>query len=319
LAKFTSLGEPRWSVFLGGGAQDHASAVAVDEAAGAVYVGGTKYSGDSDGFLAKLTTDGVHQWTIPLGGADRDDVRALAILPGGDVVVAGHTSGATTWVSGGYSTAYRRHGRSYLARLTAAGEHVWSTHLGQSDSMLFGYEEAANGIAVDSQGNIVVVGLTASLDVARDGAVTTPQGGDDAFVVKVSGAGALLWSSYLGGAGRDGALAVGVDTLDRVYVGGHTASAGWVTGPGRTTLAGTDDGFLVRLSPQGQIDWSRYLGGAGSGPGERAVALAVWQEHLVVAGRTFSDEWISGGFEGILTGVADSFLGRVTSTGASNG
>ena len=49
-------------------------------------------------------------------------------------------------------------------------------------------------------------------------------GGSDAFVAKYSPAGALLWATYYGGSGADGARAIAVDPSGNVLVTGITSS-----------------------------------------------------------------------------------------------
>jgi Beta-propeller repeat len=126
----------------------------------------------------------------------------------------------------------------------------YSTFLGGT-----GDDLPSGGIAVDRSGKAYVTGRTSSADFP-----TTPgafdrtfDGGNDAFVTKLSASGsALAYSTFLGGAG--GSEGRGIAVRDgKAYVTGFTQSADFPTTPGafdRTYNGGTsDDGdvFVTKL------------------------------------------------------------------------
>jgi hypothetical protein len=97
----------------------------------------------------------------------------------------------------------------------------FSTYLGGS-----GFD-AANGVAVDSAGNIYVTGWTASSDLpVQPGAVQgINRGGVDAFIAKFDRTGStLLYCTYLGGSGDDRGMSIAVDAAGNAYVAGSTSS-----------------------------------------------------------------------------------------------
>ena len=72
-------------------------------------------------------------------------------------------------------------------------------------------------------------------------------GGRDAFVTKLNPAGsALVYSTYLGGAGVDAGRGIAVDAAGNAYVTGTTNSPDFPTTAGAfdTTLNGVDDAFV---------------------------------------------------------------------------
>ncbi len=97
-------------------------------------------------------------------------------------------------------------------------------------------------------------------------ASTRRSGGYDAFVTKVDGSGALVWSSYLGGASSDSGFAIAVDGR-----GGNAVrhrrqrhpSTDFPSGGGFDTSRGSVDAFVTKVSGSGALLWSSYLGGAG--------------------------------------------------------
>ena len=208
-----------------------------------------------------------------LSGAD-----SVEIDPGGDLVayLAGaavrqqrpviyqNLNGTRRQISGGYA---RRPDGSFSF---AVGEYDHSlpltidpvlscaAFLGGSDS------DWGNDIAVDQNGNIIVVGGTYSVDFPT----TLPLGGatgdeSDAFVAKFTPDGVPVFVTYLGGSEDDEAWGVATDHAGNIYVAGQTWSEDF---PTRNALqpanAFPGDGFVAKLDPNGsQLDYSTYLGG----------------------------------------------------------
>jgi uncharacterized protein (TIGR03437 family) len=76
-------------------------------------------------------------------------------------------------------------------------------------------------------------------------------------------AGGPLFSSILGGSGQDYATAVTSDARGNIYVAGLTYSPDFpvTAGAAQTKFGGTSDAFVAKVSPDGKLIWSTYLGG----------------------------------------------------------
>ncbi len=186
---------------------------------------------------------------------------------------------------------------------------VWSTYLGGSGG------DWAYGVALDSGGNVYVTGQTQSSDWSLGDSGTTFQGVADAFVAKLSPAGAGLWRTYLGGTGDDRGYSVALDSGGNVYVTGQTDSAGWVGNNGfDPTYNGAGDGFVAKLGPAGEMLWSSYIGGTDGDWGYGIVVAA--GDIVYVTGQTESPDWVLGGFDMTYNGASDAFVAKVTSAGA---
>ena len=130
-------------------------------------------------------------------------------------------------------------------------------------------------VATDQQGNIYVVGQTsdALFPVTANALQPTLKGGSDAFISKISPAGALVWSTYFGGSGNDSAAGVAIDSAGNVLVGGTTDSTDLpVLNAYQSTLGGHTDVFALKLDPNGKVLYCTYLGGSDD---EGAAGLAV--------------------------------------------
>jgi hypothetical protein len=138
-------------------------------------------------------------------------------------------------------------------------------------------------VAVDTNGFIYVAGETFSTQFATPGAYQTNfQGGSltgDAFVAKFDNAGTnLIYLTYLGGSGDDGAFGMAVDGAGDAFVTGFTDSGDFpVTNALYKNISGTPDpkthfypvdAFVTELNPGGSnLVYSTYLGGTGTDAG----------------------------------------------------
>lgn len=141
-------------------------------------------------------------------------------------------------------------------------------------SYLGGVVSLGRGIAVDSSGAVYVTGWTGDMDDLPTRSpnpngpyqanLNTGGAGIDAFVAKfdtaVSGDGALIYSTYLGGSGTDAAFAIAVDGSGDAYVTGFTDSSDFplvnaaiqtVAGCPPTCYGGSYDAFVTELLPDG--------------------------------------------------------------------
>lgn len=180
----------------------------------------------------------------------------------------------------------------------------WMYYVGGTDL------DSGSGVACDSDGNVLAVGQTFSEDF--DGRLNDHHGGhDDAFVLKTSPDGQLLWMTYLGGSDSDYGVDVAVDSFDRVLMTGRTTSSDFV-GRINESHGGDSDGFVAKLSPEGQLLWMRYLGGSGN---EAAGYLALTQsDDVLLAGGTSSTDF-EGRIGPYLGGAQDAFVLKLDGDG----
>lgn len=191
-------------------------------------------------------------------------------------------------------------------------ELEWSSYLGG------GSDDWGNAVAVDSVGNVLITGQTYSSGWLTGGF----NGFSDAFLVKLSPSGTHLWSTYLGGRLWDAGYGIVADGLGNVLVTGFTWSDGWASGGFDTFLDGFRDAFVAKFSPSGIHLWSTYLGGFNDDfdpngtRGDYGYGIAVDSSgNVLVAGRTDSSGWVSGGFDTSHNGGADAFVVKLSPNG----
>ena len=300
VVKLNSAGQLVWSTYLGGSDRDTASGIAIDSKDNVIATGKTNSSGwassglgtspnsfNEDAFVVKFSSTGQLLWSTYLGGANDDSSQCIAVDSADNIIVGGNTF-SSGWISGGYDTIYK-YLDGFVVKLTPAGQHIWSTYVGGSG------DEFGLGIAVDPWDNVILTGWTSSAGWISGGYDTSYNGGmKDAFLSKLSAAGAFLWSNYLGGTGSDEGVGVATDIMGNIFVAGYTLSDGWISGGFNTNLIGSNDAFVAKFTPEGMPCWSTYLGGS---LGETAKGVAVDGAHNVyVTGDTGSSGWVSGGY-----------------------
>ena len=189
---------------------------------------------------------------------------------------------------------------------------IYSTYLGGS-----GFDEA-DGIALDSAGNIYVAGTTSSTDFPTEVPYQPSSGGgQDVFVAKINAAGdALAYSTYLGGGGCDHASGIALDSAGNAYATGHTDSTDFPTHNPLQARGGLSDAFVVKLNAAGNgLVYSTYLGGSNI---DQATGIAVDSGgNAYVTGTSFSGGWLTDSPMRAYSGNGDAFVTKLNGSGSA--
>ena len=167
-----------------------------------------------------------------------------------------------------------------------------------------------SGIAVDGERNIYVTGSTDSTSIPGTTG-TKSVAGTNAYVIKIAPDGTRRWITYLGGGSGRG---IAVDAAGNPTVVGDT-SGGFVATTGMdTTLGGTDDAFIARLSSgDGSRIWATYWGGSGN---ESGVGIAVDGSGNSYVGGSTTSAGIASVGDTSFGGVQDGFVTKYAPSGA---
>ena len=199
-------------------------------------------------FLLCLATTAAAQLPgiYPLEGATP---AAVATDAQGNIYVVGQTT-STNYPVTANALQSQLNGLSdaFIAKFSPAGELLWSTYFGGSKT------DSATGVAIDSNGNVLVAGTTYSPDLPVLNAYQSTFGGQtDAFILKIDPTGKILYSTYLGGSGYDTAAGIAVDSTGAAYITGVTSSNNF---PGQGALAQFAEAFVVKLAASGALVYS---------------------------------------------------------------
>lgn len=139
-------------------------------------------------------------------------------------------------------------------------------------------EDIANAIVLAADGGIVIAGDSKS----DDGDVTGHHGSTDfkdGWVVKLSSAREIQWQVSLGGTADDVINGI-IQTNDGGFlcVGNAKSTDGDIT-----AYHGLADAWLVKLSANGQVSWSKTYGGSGTDEGVSVIQLQGSEVNYAVA------------------------------------
>ncbi|HUI78488.1 MAG TPA: SBBP repeat-containing protein, partial [Bryobacteraceae bacterium] len=263
VTKFNSAGTRLYGTYLGGIADDRATAIAVDTS-GNPYITGSTYStnfpvanafqstvgGGQDAFAAKVGPAGnTLVYSTYLGGngggaSSPETGNGIAVDSAGCAYVAGTTSSSNFPTVNPFQSSLSGSQDAFVLKLSASGGAlVYSTYLGGSSI------DMATAIAADSTGRAYVAGYTASVDFPIANAVqTSGAGGYDAFLVELTALGnSIAIGTYLGGTGSDSAYGIALDASGNVYLAGQTMSVNFPLLNAVQTV-GSASGFIERFS-----------------------------------------------------------------------
>jgi len=276
LTRFNSDGTKSWTQLIGANLDafdefyDHlGTAIASTTTGDAVYVGGSTQgpnkffdnlpTSDPDGFIAKYSSEGTKAWSSLVSGTGTDAVSGTAVAPDGSVYVVGASSSTTLNSQAGQGGT-----DAFLIKYSGSGSVLWTTRIGGTGA------DSAAAVAVADNDAIYVVGTTNSPALQSQAS----NGGNDAFISRVNGAGVVQWTRLIGDAGEDFARAAAVGTDGHLYVVGDSA-----------TTPQNPDVKVIKVAPSGTTAWTRIIGGTAI---ERGYGVLATANAIYVTGSTAS-------------------------------
>ena len=315
-----------YSTYFGGADNDSFTDIAVDGSGSSYMVGTTgsalfptlnasqaNRSNYTDLAITKLTSTGAVSWSTFMGGSYPDQGGGIAIDGSSNIYITGRSQ---SWDFPVLNAAQNSKGitaanDAVVAKLTSSGTTSYSTFLGGND------EDYGMQIAVDGSGNAYITGITVSTNFPTLYALqTTKSTTEDAFITKLTSNGAISWSTYFGYNGADRGNGIAVDANGNIYITGETLSSNFSTLNGRQTTfgGGITDAFVTKLTTNGALTWSTYLGGSGLDAG---YALAVDDTgNVYVTGHTTSSNFPTlNASQSTYGSVQDAFITKLSSSG----
>ncbi len=251
-------GALRWAHRLGGAGLDAAYGIATDAAGNVVVTGSFEGSvdfgdgevmsaGAEDAFVVSLTDDGTFGWKRTFGGGGGDAAHGVATSDDG-VLLAGWFESSIDFGGGALDSAGAHD--IFVLGLTPTGAFRWAHRYGSTQN------DSASAIATDGAGNVAVTGVySGSVDFGT-GALSTPSGNANAFLLRTTPDGTTSWARRWGAAAYSQGLGVATDSDGSVITTGGFAG---MVDFGGGTLTGRDHGsiFVVKLDVDGAFAWAR--------------------------------------------------------------
>jgi hypothetical protein len=162
----------------------------------------------------------------------------------------------------------------------------WASNMGSTGTD-FGF-----AIATDASGNAYTTGYfsgTADFDPGAGTFTLTASGSNDIFISKLDINGNFVWAKKIGGTSNDIGRSIAIDGAGNINVtGSFQGSVDFDPNAGVTNLtsAGSNDIFIVKLTPAGNLVWAKNIGGANDDKGQSITADA--------SGNVFTTGYFSG-------------------------
>lgn len=210
--------------------------------------------------LLALTIKANAQFLISAGAAGQEYSKDIDIDNQGNIVSAGYfyntvdfdpTTGTTNRTAVGFAD-------NYIAKYTSNGNLLWAISFGSTGI------DIPHSVVTDNNNNIILCGYfsnTCDFDPSAGVTARTSNGGRDAYIAKYDLNGNFQWVVTYGADSLDDAFNLDVDTQGNVYWTG--VIEGNVTVGTTTFTTQVEDVVFGKISPTGQIQWVKQVGGSG--------------------------------------------------------
>lgn len=288
-----------------------------------------------DIFVTKLNPAGsALVYSSRFGGSFDDFGRGIALDGAGNAYITGWTvcrsTNCTFPIVNAFQPDYAGgNNDAFVTKIDSSGSAlVYSTYLG-GGKIINAKDDWGEGIAVDSAGSAYVTGYTYAPDFpVTAGAYDTTRNGLDAFIAKFTPDGAsLVYSTFLGGIGREQGQGIAVDANGNAYITGITESSdnpftsayeGFPVTPGAFQMRGSFDAFVTKLNPKGSaLVYSTYLGGSAGVDRGWAIAIDLAGNAYVTGDTTSSDFPTANAIQATYGGgLSDAFVAKLNAAGS---
>jgi hypothetical protein len=260
-------------------------------------------TGTQDIFVAKFTAAGQHVWSVRFGGNSNAGVTEIAVLSNGELAIAGNYRGSVTF--GGTTLTASGNRDVFATRLSTSGVPIWAVSGGTTG------DEVLHDLAVDNSDNIVLCGgINIGGGIPPTGSFfgVNITGSNDAWLVRMTGAGVATWGKDMAAGGLDDNCGVTMmSNGDVVFVGNYngTVNAGGST---FTSVSNSLDMYIARLKgSDGSHIASASEGGAGN---DEAFDVDASGTSIILTGR-FSGSMSFGGSTLTSAGDDDVFVAKL--------
>ncbi len=255
-----------------------------------------------------------YEWAVRAGssatGGNGDFGKGVIVTASGDVIVTGQFNGIASFGATNLTNGSGSFTDIYLAKYNATGAVQW---VSQITGM---WDETSFALQQDAAGNLYVSGRYDTTGILG-GLGLVNNGGFEGILAKFDPAGTLLWIRQFGASsapapGLEHAYGLTIDPAGNPVITG-TIFANATFGSTTLVLAGTQDGFIAKYDPSGNLLWARPAGSTAFGEGQGLANDAAG--NLYVSGY-FTGSILSNGVAIPSTGSSDLFLSKYSPAGS---
>lgn len=280
VAAYDAAGSPLWANSIGGPGYDYGASICHDGYSNFFVTGDLHETAfnlsSSKVFVTKFAYNGTEFWTntsADYGVQHLGD--GICANDAGELCITGEFFNSITF--GGVTLdAGNPEAQIYVAKLNSDGLPIWAQKAGAGG---YGFGES---VGMDADGNAYVTGTYRGTIAMGD--LTLPGPGDmsyDVFVAKCASTdGTFQWAVRGDGPSSDGAKGIRVDAAGNSYINGAYADT-WTFGSTTLETNGGVDGYVAKVSPDGEPLWAKDFGGP---TGESIGDLALHGTDIFVTG-----------------------------------
>jgi hypothetical protein len=256
--------------------------------------------GSSDYWIVKTNNLGVVLWDKTFGGSGEDfPVSAIETSDGGFVIVGDSNSN----MSGDKSENSKGGFDFWIVKINSAGTKLWDKTFGGSD------DEYGVTVRENASNELVIAGDSFS-NISGDKSENS-RGFTDAWIIKTSSTGTLIWDKTLGGDADEELIGIEL-TADSGYIIGVIAESG-ISGDKTVNTSNNEDYWVVKLSSTNTIDWQKNYGGTSTSVSALSTLIKTSDGGYLLAGD--SDSNIGGEKTENTNGGTDLWFIKTDNTG----
>ncbi len=320
LAKYDPQGNLEWITHIGGLSMDLSSSICLDNSGHVIIAGQfagvatfgsnilTSVNSSYDCFIAQYDTSGNCIWALQGGSSQSyDNISGIAVDAADDIYVIGWLS--TGAVFDWYTAPVTGVASTFIAKVRSTGSVMWATAscIHTSGSMPL----YALKVTPDAFGNTYIT-ANFSGNCTINGGPITAQGLQDLYVQKLDFSGNILWTNVISGLYDDAAYGIATDNSGNVIVSGYYKGTVNFGGISKSSVANSQDIFLVKYNSIGGLMWVQSYGGPN---GDYAGSITVTPGNNIIFAASFSLSTQIGPFSFTSYGGIDALVIYTNSTG----
>lgn len=281
LVKTNPQGEFMWAKNFGGSNDDIPSEIVISQTGNVyltgIFAGTADFNPDaavsnltavglSDIFVVKVNSDGQFSWAKSIGSTNNDEGNGIDIDDFNEsVFVIGSFSGTIDLDPGAGTQNATSVGSTdvFMLKLNSGGDYVASKTVGSISA-----DRGEDIVINESSGDQYMTGFFGgTADFDPSGAVVELIGTNDIFLWKLNEANDFVYAKKMGGIAVDEGRNIDLDGSGNVYINGSFISTCNFDPNGGTvniTSNGSDDVFVAKLTPSGDLTWVKTFGSIGT-------------------------------------------------------
>lgn len=226
----------------------------------------TQHAG-GDYWAIKLNTNGEKEWSKFFGGTFTDTPYDVIQTQDNGYLIVGSSDSDDVDIKGNKGTY-----DFWVVKISKSGNLLWEKSFGGSEI------DEAWGVLASNDGNFIIVGDTRSND--KD--VTNNNGAADAFVIKITPNGDLIWKTLFGGTSFDTARSISKSNDGGFLISGSSRSSDGDV----LKNNGQNDAWVFKISSNGDLEWQKTIGGTNVDLAFDAISLN--DDSTIVVGESSS-------------------------------